>query len=173
MLSSTYTASLHHNTSSYHHCGHLQYHPWQSVGILIMTKPKAKTLCPPPPKALPPTNVNSFLFDRWMTATHPTKCLVLGGIGKILRFEDYYFESMCVLCTQAFSVADVSTTVNDCESPPGSTELNNQTGHNSKMLVDQYRDFTQLVLGLNNDTWAKHHTESALHNMILWNLDVM
>ena len=57
----------------------------------------------------PPPNVNSFPFDGWMTTTRPTKCVVTGQIGKILRFEDYYFQSEPVLCTRAFSVATVST----------------------------------------------------------------
>ncbi len=86
--------------------------------------------------------------------TRPTKCVVPGQIGKILGFEDYYFESKCVLCTQAFLAAAVSTTVDDGEFPPGSTELNNETGHNCKMSKEQYRVFTWLVLGLDNDTWA-------------------
>lgn len=77
------------------------------------------------------------------------------------------------LCTRTFSVATVSTTFNDGESPPGSTELNNETGHNCKMSTDQYQSFTRLVLGFDDDTWANHHTKSALRNMILLDVDSM
>ena len=56
-----------------------------------------------------------------MTTTRPTKCVMPGQIGKILGFEDYYFESKCILCTQAFSVATISTTANNDESHPCKT----------------------------------------------------
>ena len=91
---------------------------------------------------------------------------MLGQIGEILGFEDYYFESECILCTRAFLIAAVSTAVNDGEYPPGSTEFNAETWHNCSMTADQYRDFSRLVLGLHDDTWAKHRTKSALRNMI-------
>jgi hypothetical protein len=61
----------------------------------------------------PPTNVNSFPFDGWMTATHPIKYVVLGQNGEILGFKDYYSESEGVHCIRAFLVSAVSTTVDD------------------------------------------------------------
>jgi hypothetical protein len=120
-----------------------------------------------------PTNVNSFPFDGWMTTTHPTKCIVPGQIGKILGFEDYHFESKHVLCTRAFSAAAVSTTVNDGEFPPGSTKLDDEIGNNCKMSKEQYRVFTRLALGLDDNTWANQCTECAFRNLILQNLDAM
>ncbi len=108
-----------------------------------------------------------------MTTTRPTKCVVPGQIGQIIGYKDYYFESERVLCTRAFLVTAVSTTIDDGEFPPRSTELNEETGHNCKMTKIQYRDFTQLVLGLDNETWANHCTESALRNMILQDLDAL
>jgi hypothetical protein len=39
------------------------------------------------------------------------------------------------------------------------------------MTKIQYPDFTQLVLSLDDETWANHRTESALCNMILQDLD--
>ena len=77
-----------------------------------------------------------------MTTTRPTKSVVSGRIGQIIGYEDYYFESERVLCTRAFSVTAVSTTINDDEFPPGSTELDKETGHNCKMTKTQYQDFT-------------------------------
>ena len=135
--------------------------------------PKSTKPCPPPPKAPSPTNVTSFPSDGWLTTTRPTKCIVPGRIGEFLGFEDYYFKFECVLCTRAFSVAAVSTTVNDGEYPPGSTELDDATGHNCSMTADQYRNFSRMVHGLHDDSWARHWTESAFHSTILQDLDVI
>ena len=77
-----------------------------------------------------------------MMTTRPTKCIVPGQIGQIIGYKDYYFESKCVLCTRAFSVTADSTTIDDGKFPPGSTGLNEETGHNCKMKKIQYRDFT-------------------------------
>jgi hypothetical protein len=85
------------------------------VHLSIMPKPAKSAR---PPKAPSPTNVNSFPVDGWMMTTRPLTSVILGQIGKILGYEDYYFESKWVLCTQAFLVAAVSTTVDDGESPP-------------------------------------------------------
>lgn len=74
---------------------------------------------------------------------------------------------------EAFLVAAVSTTVNDGESLPGSTELDNEKGHNCSMMVDQYRIFSRMVLGLHDNSWMRFWTENALRNMILHDLDVM
>jgi hypothetical protein len=142
------------------------------VNLSIM--PQTKSISPRlSPTTLSPTNINSFPFDELMTTTCPTKCIVPDLIGKILRFEGYYFKSEHVLCTRAFSVATVSTTVNDGEFPPGSTELDDETGHNCKMSKEQYRAFTRLVLGLDNNTWANQRTECAFRNLILQDLDAM
>ncbi len=41
------------------------------------------------------------------------------------------------------------------------------------MTKEQYRTFTKLVLGLDDDTWAKYRTESTFCNMILQDLDAL
>ena len=76
--------------------------------------------------------------DGWLTTTRPMKCIVPGRFSEILGSKDNYFESERVLCTQAFSTAAVSTTINDGEYPPGSTELEDKTGRNCNMAVVQY-----------------------------------
>ncbi len=136
-------------------------------------RPKSTKPCPPPPKAPSPTTVNSFPSEGWLTTTRPKKCVVPGRIGEILGFNDYYLEPERVLCTQAFSTAAVSTTVNDGEYPPGRTELDNETGHNCNMLVVQYRNFSRMVLGIHDDSWAGHQTKGAFCNAILQDLDAM
>jgi hypothetical protein len=142
---------------------------------ILSTMPDSKSKLPRllPSKAPSPINLNDFTFDRWMTTTCPTKCVAPGQIGKILGFEDCCFKSKHVLCIQAFLVAAVSTTVDNGESPPGSTELNDKTGNNCKMSKDQYQAFTQLVLGLDDDTWANHRTECAFCNLIIQDLDMI
>ena len=91
----------------------------------------------------------------------------------VIGFNDYYFEAERVLCTRAFSTSAVGTTVNDGTSPPGSTELNDETGHNCKMPHSLYRIFCTIVLGLPSDFWAITQLEAAFKNRILQDLDAM
>jgi len=108
-----------------------------------------------------------------MSHTRPTVCLVPGRTGTIIGYEDYYLHAERVLCTRVFSVAAVSTTVDDGASPPGSTELDDDTGHNCKMSRELYKSFARLVLGLNNNSWALHRTERAFRNLIIQDLDAL
>ena len=124
-------------------------------------------------KSSSPTNVNAFPSEGWMTRTRPIACTVSGRTGDIIGFNDYYFEAERVLCTRAFSISAVGTTVNDGESPPGSTELDDETGHNCKMPHNLYRIFCTSVLGLHPDSWAITRSEAAFKNLILHDLDAM
>jgi hypothetical protein len=98
---------------------------------------------------------------------------VPGRIGTIIGYEDYYLKNECVLCTRVFSVAAVATTIDNSASPLGSTELNNETGHNCKMSKDIYTSFGLLVLGLNHDSWTSAHTERAFHNLLIQDINAM
>ena len=134
----------------------------------------AKTTSPPhAPKPPSPVNVSHFPTEGWMLHTRPTVCVVPGWIRTIIGYEVYYIHAKCVLCTRAFSVAAVTTTVNDCASPSRSTELDDDTGHNCKMSRELYNSFARLVLGLNHDTWALHRTECAFRNLIVQDLDAI
>ncbi len=84
-------------------------------------------------KSTSPTNFNTFPSEGWMTRTRPIACTIPGRIGDIIGFNDYYFKAERVLCTQVFSMSTVGTTVNDGKSPPESTKLKDETGHNCKM----------------------------------------
>ena len=99
-------------------------------------------------KSTSPTNVNAFPSEGWMTRTRPIACTISGriGIGDAIGFNDYYFEAERVLCTRVFSTSAVGTTVDDGESPPGSTELDDETGHNCKMPHSLYRIFCTSAL---------------------------
>jgi hypothetical protein len=90
-----------------------------------MSKP---TPCTPKPPSL--VNVSHFPTKGWLSDTRPTTCVVPGQIGLTIRYEDYYIHEERVLCTCAFSVAAVMTTVDDGASPTGSTELDDESGHN-------------------------------------------
>jgi len=91
-------------------------------------------------KSTSPTNVNAFPLplEGWMTRTCPIACTESGRVGNIIGFNDYYFEAERVLCTWLFSTSAVGTTVDDGESPPGSTEFDDETGHNCKMPHNLY-----------------------------------
>ena len=64
-------------------------------------------------------------------------------------------------------------TVDDGESPPGSTELDDKTGHNCKMPHNLYRIFCTSILGIPSDSWAVTRLEAAFKNLLLHNLDAM
>jgi hypothetical protein len=117
-------------------------------------------------KSPSPTNVNAFPSEGWITLTRPIACTVSGRTGDIIGFNDYYFEAERVLCTCAFSTSVVGMTVDDGESPPGSTELDDETGHNCKMPHSLYRIFCTSVLGLPSDSWAITQSEAAFKNLI-------
>jgi hypothetical protein len=48
------------------------------------------------------------------------------------------FENERILCTRVFSVAAIAATIEDGASPPGSTKLDDETGHNCKMSRELY-----------------------------------
>ena len=124
-------------------------------------------------KSTSPTNVNAFPSEGWMTQTRPIACTISGRIGDVIGFNDYYFEAKRVLCTWAFSTSTIGTTVDDGESPPGSNELDDETGHNCKMPHSLYRIFCTSTLGLPSDSWAITRSDAAFKNLILPDLDAM
>jgi hypothetical protein len=137
----------------------------QPISAVIMPKHH----CSKPPS---PTNVDAFLTKGQTTKDRPVKCVFSGQIGKVIGCEDYYFENECVLCMRAFSTSVVATTIDDGASPPGSTELDYDTGHNCKIPKALYKAFCPHVLGLPPNSWASHRTELAFRNLIIQDLDV-
>jgi hypothetical protein len=124
-------------------------------------------------KSTSPTNINAFPSEGWMTRTCPIACTISGRIGDVIGFNDYYFGAERVLCTRAFSTSAVGTTVDDGESPPGSNELDDETGHNCKMPHSLYRIFCTSALGLPSDSWAITRSDAAFKSLILHDLDAM
>ena len=140
-----------------------------SLSPPIMPKSTLRPTTKPPS----PINVSHFPIKGWMSTTCPTVCVVPGQIGTIIGYEDYYIHKERILCTPVFSVAAVATTVNDVASPPGSTKLDDETGHNCKMSSKKYKSFTQLVLGRNHNTRALARTKRAFRNLIIQDLDAV
>jgi hypothetical protein len=127
----------------------------------------------PVPKSPSPTNVASFPTEGWLSTTRPTKCVVPGGINDIIGYEDYYINNERVLCTRAFTIAAVATTINDGANPPGSTELDDKTGHNCKVSRRLYTSFGLMVLGLDHNCWTATCTKSAFRNLIIQDIDAL
>jgi hypothetical protein len=100
--------------------------------------------------------------------THPIKGWMYGFFGYHIFYKHFYFHDGRVLHTKAFAPSTTATTVGDCSNPRGSTELDEETGHNCTMSQDEYNIFTLLVLGLRPD---KNHgtkrSESSFINMLL------
>ena len=86
---------------------------------------------------------------------------VSGRVGDIIGFNDYYFEAERVLCTHAFYTSAIGMTVDDGNSPPGSTKLDDETGHNCKMPHNLFRIFCTSVLGFPSDSWAVTRLEAG------------
>ncbi len=83
-----------------------------------------------------------------MTKDRPIECVVSGRIGEIVGYKDYYFKDKRVLCTRAFYTSAVATMIDYGAFPPGSTELDDATGHNHcKMPKALYEAFCHHVLG--------------------------
>jgi hypothetical protein len=139
-----------------------------SLSPPTMPKSTSRTLKPPSP-----VTVSHFPTKGWMSNTRPTVCAVPGQVRTTIGYEDYYIHNERILCTRAFSVATVATTVDNGASPPGSTKLDDVSGHNWKMSSEKYRSFAQLVLGLNHNTWALARTERAFCNLIIQDLDAI
>jgi hypothetical protein len=137
---------------------------------LIPTMSKPTTTVPKPP---PPTNVASFPTEGWLSTTCPTKCVVPSRINDIIGYKDYYIENECVLCTRAFSITAVATTIDDGAYPPESTELDNKTGHNCKIFWRLYKSFSLMVLRLAQDSWATARTKSAFRNLIIQDIHAL
>ncbi len=76
---------------------------------------------------LPLTLPTSHLKDGQLKSA-PSALLSL--VDGIIGYKDYYFLHKRVLCTPAFSTSAVASRINDGAYPPGSTEIDDETGHN-------------------------------------------
>jgi hypothetical protein len=125
------------------------------------------------PKVPSPTNAANFPSEGWATKERPIRAVVPCRQNDIIGHEDYYFLHERVLCTHAFSTSAVASMINDGAYPPGSTELDDETGHNCRMPHKLYRTFCELVLRLPSESWANTRLEAAFRNMLLQDLDAI
>ena len=63
----------------------------------------------------------------------------------IILYKHYFFHDGWVLLTQAFTASTTASTVGDGGLPWGSTELDDETGHNCRMTHKEFQDFDFLV----------------------------
>jgi hypothetical protein len=120
-----------------------------------------------------PTNIAAFPSKGWASKENPIMATVSGCNGTIIGYDDYYFHNEQILCTRAFSISAVATTINDGEFPPGSTELDDKTGHNCKMPRALYNTFCIRVLGLPQGSHTIHRSEKTFRNMLLHDIDAL
>jgi hypothetical protein len=98
----------------------------------------------------------------------------MGFNGMTISYGHYYFHQDRVLLTHAFATSMTATTVGDGGKPRGSTELDDELGHNFCMTNAEYRTFVHLVFGLDStqdtigtgDEGYKQHDRSFA-NMLL------
>ena len=114
------------------------------------------------PKDPSPTNAANFLSEGWA-----------GQQNGIIGYKNYYLLHEHVLCTRAFSTSAVASMIDNGAYPPGSTELDDETGHNWRMPRTLYPAFCELVLGLGSESWANTSSEAAFRNMLLQDLDAI
>ena len=112
--------------------------------------------------------------NKWSAMTHPLRATVMGLNGMTISYGHYYSHQDRVLLTHAFATSTTATTVGDGGKPRGSTELDDESGHNCYMSNAEYRTFAHLVLGLNptqdtigtgNEVYKQHDRSFA--NMLL------
>ena len=93
----------------------------------------------------------------------------MGFHNAIISYMHYYFHNERVLLTQAFASSTTATTVGDGGQPRGSTELDDETGHNCRMSNKEFQMFAHLVLGLNSGDYDEGfaQTDHSFLNMLL------
>jgi len=98
----------------------------------------------------------------------------MGFNGMTILYGHHYFHQDRVLLTHAFVTSTTATTVGDRGKPSGSTELEDESGHNCYMTNAEYQTLGDLVLGLDptqdtigtgNKVYKQHDCSFA--NMLL------
>jgi hypothetical protein len=88
--------------------------------------------------------------NKWSAMTHPLRATVMGFNGMTILYGHYYFHQDQVLLTHAFATSMTATTVGDRGKPRGSTEFDNESGHNCCTTNAEFQTFAHLVLGLDS-----------------------
>jgi hypothetical protein len=129
-----------------------------------------------PPELSHPCSPNTLpsLANKWSAMTHPLQATIMGFKGMTISYAHYYFHQDHVLLTHAYATSTTATTIGDEGGPRGSTELNNESGHNCLMSDKEFQIFAHLVLGLDSThkgmgTGSKGHKQRdhSFVNMLL------
>ncbi len=88
--------------------------------------------------------------NKWSAMTRSLRITVMGFNGMTILYGHYYFYQDQILLTHAFPTSMTATTVGDGGKPRGSTELDNESGHNCCMTNAEYPTFAHLILGLDS-----------------------
>ena len=88
-------------------------------------------------------------------------------------YGDYYFHNELILCTWAFSISAITTNINNGASPPESTKLDDEMGHNCKMPHVPYNIFCTQILGLPQGSHTIHRSEKTFQHMFLHAIDAL
>jgi hypothetical protein len=96
----------------------------------------------------------------------------MGFKGMLISYAHFYFHIGHVLLTHAYTTSTTATTVGDGGNPRGSTELDDESGHNCRMSDEDHHVFAHLVLGLDYrgmGTGSKGHKQRnhSFVNMLL------
>jgi hypothetical protein len=100
--------------------------------------------------------------------THPVIGWAFGCLGYHIFYKHFYFHQGRAIHTKAFAPSTTVSTAGDGGKPRGSTELDDETGHNCAMSQDKYVIFTMLVLGLSpGKMHGTKQSDSLFINMLL------
>jgi hypothetical protein len=132
---------------------------------LLADNNKLKKLRLPHPCSL---NVLPSPTNKWSATTHPVKGWSFGFLGHHIFYKHFYFHLSQVFHTNAFTLSTTATTVSNGGNPQGSTELDDATGHNCAMSLNEYILFATLVLGLRpGETHNTTCSTGSFVNMLL------
>ncbi len=94
----------------------------------------------------------------------------MGFKGIPIFYAHFYFHNGWLLLTHAYTTSTTATTIGDGGDPQGSTELDDEPGHNCRMSNEDHHVFAHLVLGLDYGgmgTGSKGHKQ---HNHFFVNM---
>ncbi len=133
-----------------------------------------------PPKLTHPCSLDVLPSprDKWSTTTPPLQATIMGFKGMPISYAHFYFHNSCVLLTHTYAMSMSTTTIGDGGNPRGSTELNDELGHNCHMSVKDHCVFAHLILGLDYGgmgTGSKGHKQRnhSFANMLLANFSAI
>ena len=117
-----------------------------------------------------PTNAANTPFDDgWHLCTKNYTSVVPGFIGENIGSDGFYMTGGSILQTNGWKTSATSSTIGDGGQPEGSTELDDDTGHNCKMSKERYKTIATRIYGLEPTSYAVTRGNSPFVNLLLDN----